>query len=126
MKGFFLPLVLLAGILAFSLWNSAAMARGTEQWRAQLAEAERLAQEEDWPAAAQALRNSYQDWSQRQTYLHVVSHHGSVDGAEAMYQRCLAFAQAEEKSDFQAEIAGLQEQLRLLAEMERLSLRNIL
>ena len=31
-KGLWLPAALLAGILAFCLWNSASMARSTAQW----------------------------------------------------------------------------------------------
>ena len=126
MKGFVLPLALLLGILAFSIWNSAAMTKDTDRWRNQLEEADRLAQSEDWTAAGEALSGSYRDWSQRQTYLHVVSQHEAVDQAEAMYLRCLAFARMEEASEFQAELSGLREQLRLLAEMEQFSLRNIL
>ena len=42
-KGLWLPAALLAGILAFCLWNSASMTRSTARWRAQLEEAERLA-----------------------------------------------------------------------------------
>ena len=59
------------------------------------------------------------------SYLHMVSQHNAVDEAEAMYRRCLAFAAAQEPSEFRAELAGLREQLRLLAEMERFSARNI-
>lgn len=126
MKGFFLPLALLLGILAFSMWNSAAITNHTDRWRVQLDQAERLARSEEWMAAESALSDSYQDWTRRQTYLHVVSPHEAVDEAETMYLRCLAFARMEEASEFQAELAGLREQLRLLAEMERFSLRNIL
>ena len=49
-----------------------------------------------------------------------------MDDAEAMYRRALAFAAAREPDEFRAEIADLRDQLRLLAEMERLDIRNIL
>lgn len=126
MKGTLLPLALLAGILAFSLWNGRCMATDTARWRAQLQQAHALAQAEDWAGASAALAHSYDDWSRRQAYLHIVSQHNAADEAEAMYRRCLAFAAAREPAEFEAELAGLREQLRLLAEMERLSARNIL
>lgn len=126
MKGILPPLVLLAGLLAFSLWNGDRITDDTARWRAQLQQADTLAQSEDWTGALSALSDSYADWSERQTYLHVVSQHSAVDEAEAMYRRCQAFAAARELSEFRAELAGLREQLRLLAEMERFSVRNIL
>ena len=121
-----MPPALLAVILAFCLWNSAAMTGRTDRWRAQLAQAEALAQAEDFSGAAALLADSYRDWSRHQTYLHIVTEHDAVDDAEAMYRRCAAFAAAEEPSELRAELADLDDQLRLLAEMERFSIGNVL
>ena len=98
----------------------------TDRWRAQLAQAEALAQAEDFSGAAALLADSYRDWSRHQTYLHIVTEHDAVDDAEAMYRRAMAFAEEQESSEFRAELADLQDQLRLLAEMERFSLKNVL
>lgn len=125
-KGLLVPAALLAAILAFCLWNSAAMTACTDRWRAQLEEADRLAQAGDWENAAAAIREGYADWSARQTYLHIVTSHDAVDSAEAMYHRALAFAESREDSELRAELADLRDQLRLLAEMEEFSLRNVL
>lgn len=126
MKAFLPPLAVLAAILAFSLWNSAAMTTETARWQTQLQRADVLTQAEDWPEAVSALTDSYEDWQHRQTYLHIVSGHGAVDDAEAMYRRCLAFAAAQEDKELRAELAELCHQLRLLAEMERFNIRNVL
>ena len=125
-KGLLLPAALLAAILAFCLWNSAAMTAGAARWRAQLEEADRLAQAGKWEQAAAAIRAGYGDWSSRQTYLHIVTGHDAVDGAEAMYHRSLAFAESREDSELRAELADLRDQLRLLAEMEEFSIKNVL
>lgn len=125
-KGYLPPIAVLAAILAFALWNSRTMQTATDRWRAQLQQADALAQAGDWSGAAAALSESYEDWSARQTYLHIVSEHDAVDDAEAMYHRSAAFAAAREPSEFQAELADLRDQLRLLAEMERFSIKNIL
>lgn len=121
-----LPIAVLTLILSFSLWNSAVMSAHVQRWRDQVNEADRLAQAEDWAGASHALAESYADWSRRQTYLHTVTQHDAVDDAEAMYHRCLAFAACQEDSEFRAEAADLRDQLRLLAEMERFSVKNIL
>ena len=120
------PLAVLAVILAFALWNSAAITERTQRWRNQLQQVETLAAGENWQAAGDALSESYADWGESQVYLHIVSEHEAVDDAEAMYRRAMAFAQEQESSEFRAELADLQDQLRLLAEMERFSLKNVL
>lgn len=125
-RGLFLPVAVLAAMLAFSLWNSAVMSAHVQRWQAQVDEANRMAQAGDWTEAAEILTAAYDDWSQQQTYLHTVTQHDAVDDAEAMYQRAMAFAACREVSEFRAEAADLQDQLRLLAEMERFSLENIL
>ena len=126
MKSFLAPILILCGILAFSAWNCQFMTDHTERWSAQLETAAALASEGDWDAAGDALQQSYDDWSGHQTYLHIVEKHDAVDDAEAMYRRAFAFAGEQEPSEFQAEVADLRDQLRLLVEMERFSLKNIL
>ena len=120
------PVAVLTLILAFALWNSSAITEHTQRWREQLRQAEQLAQTNAWESAESVLAESYEDWSGQQVFLHIVSEHDAVDDAEAMYRRAMAFAQEQEPSEFQAEIADLQDQLRLLAEMERFSIKNIL
>ena len=120
------PAALLAVILAFALWNSAAITGHTQRWREQLRQTEKLAIAGDWQGAGEALSESYVDWSGQQVYLHIVSQHDAVDDAEAMYRRAMAFAAEEEASEFRAELADLRDQLRLLAEMERFSLKNVM
>ena len=125
-KSLAVPLAVLGVILAFALWNSRCVTAETDRWREQLRQADALAQAEDWPEAVNALTASYEDWSDHQTYLHIVSQHDAVDDAEAMYHRCLAFAATQEVTEFRAELADLRDQLRLLAEMERFSIGNVL
>ena len=125
-KNFLPPIAVLAAILAFSLWNSRAMTASTDRWRSQLQQANVLMQAENWPDTVAALTKSYEDWSQHQTWLHIVSEHDAVDDAEVMYRRAMAFAAARESSELRAELADLRDQLRLLAEMERFSIKNVL
>ena len=126
MKSYLPPLALLAAILAFSLWNSGTMTAETTRWRDQLQQIDAQAQTENWTETVDGLTASYQDWSTRQTYLHIVSQHDAVDDAEAMYRRAMAFAATREITEFRAEVSDLRDQLRLLAEMERFSVKNVL
>lgn len=126
MRPYLKPLTVLAAILAFALWNGAAMTGHTDRWRAQLEQADALAQAEEWSRAVDVLTDSYADWTQRQTYLHIVTEHDDVDDTEAMYRRAMAFAATREMTEFRAELADLRDQLRLLAEMERFNVKNVL
>ncbi len=125
-RGLLIPAALLAAVLAFCLWNGAAMASHTARWQAQLEEAGRLGRAGDWEGTAAAIRDSRTDWEERQTYLRVVANHDALDGAEAMYRRAQSFAESREGSELQAELAGLRAQLRALSGMEELSLGNVL
>lgn len=126
MRGILPPLVLLTALLAFALWNGGRIAGDSARWQSQLEQADTLAQSEDWIGASTVLAESHRDWNRYQTYLHIVSSHSAVDEAEVLYRRCQAFAAVQELSEFRAETAALRQQLRLLAEMERFSLRNVL
>lgn len=126
MKALLPPCLLLTVILALSLWNSSAISADTERWRTELAQADAQAAAGDWAAAGKSLAVGYADWDTRQTFFHIVVRHEEVDGAEAMYHRAEAFLKTEELSEFQAELADLRNQLRLLSEMERLSIKNVL
>lgn len=126
MRAYIKPLAVLAATLAFALWNGAVMTGHTDRWRTQLEQADALAQAEEWSQAVEVLTDSYTDWSGKQTYLHIVTEHDAVDDAEAMYRRAMAFAATRELTEFRAELADLRDQLRLLAEMERFSVKNVL
>ncbi len=120
------PLAVLAAVLILSLWNSHAMSASAGRWQAQLEQAGRFAQTDCWQDAEATLLISYQDWSDAQIWLHIVTEHEAVDDAEAMYRRAMAFAAAREPSELRAELADLRDQLRLLAEMERFDIKNVL
>ena len=117
---------ILTGLLLFSLWNAGRIQRLADRWEHQLEQAEVLVQADAWPAAARSLQRSYQDWQRHQTYLHIVARHDTIESAQAMYRRALAFASARESLELLAELTDLRNQLRLLVETEQLSIRNIL
>ena len=125
-RSWLFPLGILAAVLVFSLWTGALMERHTTRWREQNHRSEALAQSEEWAKATQSLVDSYHDWQTHRIWLHILSRHDIVDGAETMYCRAIAFSSTREDSEFRAELADLDAQLELLAESERLSLMNVL
>lgn len=125
MKLWFPPAVILAGILLFSLWDADQMQNDTDRWCTQLQLADQLAVAEDWNGALETLEDSYLDWQSRWLYLHIVSSRDVADNAESMYLRAMAFAKTEEITEFRAELSDLQNQLRVLRDMESFKLHMI-
>lgn len=126
MKSWLMPVLLLTVILAASALNCRATEENVSRWQGQLDTAEAQAAAGNWSGAEVALSQSYDDWSSRQTYLHITAEHSVIDSADAMYRRCAAFVSTKEPSEFRAELADLRHQLSLLVEMERFSIKNIL
>ncbi len=126
MKAYLLSVLTLLAVLSLALWNSASMAGRTQRWQGQLDQVEALATDGAWEEAYQALEESYGDWSSSQAYLHIVSHHDVLDEAEAMYRRAAVFICLQEESSLLGELLDLRHQLRLLSEMEQLSIKNVL
>ena len=125
MKLWLPPAVILAGILLFSLWDADQMQNDTDRWCMQLQLADQLAVAEDWKGSLETLEDSYLDWQHRWLYLHIVSSRDVADNAESMYLRAIAFAKTEEITEFRAELSDLQNQLRVLRDMESFNLRMI-
>lgn len=127
MRAYIKPLAVLAATLAFALWNGAVMTGHTDRWRAQLEQADALAQAEEWSQAVEVLTDSYTDWS-RQARPTSTSLQNTMPWTTP--RPCTAgrwaFAATRELTEFRAELADLRDQLRLLAEMERFSVKNVL
>lgn len=125
MKSWLIPISLLAAILTFSVLNCRAMERDVTRWQSQLEQTEQAAAAENWQDANTFLTQSYEDWSNRQTYLHITAQHSLVDSADAMYRRCAALI-SEENSECMAELAELMHQLGVLSGTEQFSIKNLL
>ena len=126
MKAFYIPLGLLAVILGFSLWTGRYVDLRTGQWIEQLAEIDRLAAEEDWGQAEQRLHSAYGDWDASQTFFHTIMSHNELDQAEDLFAGAFAVCREADAADFHMFLSQLKSQLRLLAETQCVSIKNVL
>ena len=126
MKPLVISLAALGLILGFSLWAGSYVAARTEDWSAQLAEADSFAQAERWAQTEEGLRLAYADWGRSQTFFHTIMEHAELDEAESLFAAAFAACDAQDAPDFHAAMAQLASQLRLLAETQAVSIKNIL
>lgn len=126
MKVFRIPCFILLLLLVFSLCNSNAVSSRCRDWTSQIDAIDQNAEAQGWSAAADGLESLYRDWSDCQTWFHVVIEHREIDTAEALLQRCRVLCDEEDAVEFRASLSDLRAQLMLLDEMERVSIKNIL
>ena len=126
MKHWLSPLLVLALLLGASLWNARTVAQSVEGWCAALETTLPAAEAEDWDTVRETLGRVYDAWNARQTYFHIMVEHAELDAAEALFAVSRSFAESEDGAEFRANTAELLTQLRLLDEMEEISIKNIL
>ena len=126
MKAFYIPAGLLALILAFSLWTGHYVRQRTNHWIALLEETEESARQENWEAAAVQLDRAYEDWDSSQTFFHTIMEHDELDKAEDLFAGAFAVCREEDGADFHTLLSQLMSQLRLLAETQCVSIKNVL
>ena len=95
-------------------------------WTALLGEADRAAGEERWEETGQQLQQSYDSWQKSRTFLHTVVEHDDLDEVETLFAAAFAACDEEDIPDFHTALNQLSEKLRLLAETQEISVKNIL
>lgn len=126
MKAFYIPLGVLVLILGFSLWTGRYVEQRTGHWNELLEETGQLARQEEWDRAEERLKTAYADWSSSQTFFHIIMDHSELDKAEGLFAGAFALCREEDDADFHAFLAQLTSQLRLLAETQSVSVKNVL
>lgn len=126
MKALYVPLTLLAAILAFSLWAGRYVDQRTEETVALLERASEAGLQEDWEAAAESLTQASSVWEARQNFFHTILKHDELDEAESLFAGAEAACRETDQEEFHILLAQLVSQLEHLAETQAVNLRNIL
>lgn len=92
----------------------------------QLEYAQSLTKENKWQEASDVTQAVYDHWNGQSFSLYVLLRHGDIDKISLGFQSVSQYLQQEDEEPYTANNAQLITQLRLLAEMEQLSLENIL
>ena len=117
---------MLALLFGGAMANARYVSKSVVGWCAGVEASLAAAEAEDWEGAREALGAVYASWDARQTYFHIMVEHAELDAAEALFAVSHSFAESEDGAEFRANTAELLTQLRLLDEMEEISIKNIL
>lgn len=126
MKYFVIPAAVLALLLGLSLWNARIAESEIGPWCDALAQASEAAAQDDWTQAERAVRETHEAWNAKHAYFHIITAHDELDQADALFASAESFAQEREAAEFRATLAELIVQLRVVAEMQKLTVRNVL
>ncbi|MBQ7713659.1 MAG: DUF4363 family protein [Oscillospiraceae bacterium] len=126
MKYFWIPAAVLALLLGASLWNAAAMDAAVTPWRAALTDAQDAAARGNWDGAARIVRETREAWEAKHAYFHIVTAHDELDAADELFAAAEGFAAERDEPEFRVAAAQLDVQLRVVAEMQRLTVKNVL
>lgn len=127
MKRFFwIPFLLLLALFSATLANAAVADRLVEDWCTELDQLQSTAQAEDWDSVRADLAAFHQGWDRHATYFHIILQHDELNEVESLLARADSFAFEQDEGEFRACVAELQSQLRVLSEMQEISIRNIL
>ena len=126
MKREWLAVALLVALAALATWHTLSVNALTGELTAVLAQAESLAEAEDWDRARVLTEEARSRWDKAGFRLHVTLDHAAVDEVSVDFAETLEFLDLQERGEYSAANARLMERLYLLGEMERPILANLL
>lgn len=114
-------------LMVLASWGNARLIRSfTCSLSDSLAQAERMAEAGDWSGAGQITQDAHARWDRASDYLCTVLRHSDTDQVDLHFHEVLELIQCQEAGEYSSANAVLMEQIGLVAEMEKLNLKNLL
>lgn len=126
MKRLWIAVSILSVIFAATLFNSWYLDKLIENCTLRLSTAQDMTHQNAWSSATQLTEQVIQDWQDHDFYFHVMLPHKDIDEIHLTFCEVQEYLQLEETDQYTAANAKLVAQLELLAEMDQLTLKNIL
>ena len=126
MKRLWIAVSILSVIFAATLFNSRYLSRLIEDYTLRLSTAQDMTLQNAWNSATQLTEQVIRDWQSHDFYFHVMLPHKDIDELHLTFCEVQEDLQLEETDQYTAANAKLVAQLELLAEMDQLTVKNIL
>lgn len=125
MKKCILAAVLLAALIALSVWNIRYLDAFTGELNAGVELARRQWRDDNFPAAAETLRGTIDLWRSRDGYTHILIRHSEIDATSDVFYELLASVLEEDAAEAEAHSEMLFYHLSSILEMERVTLKSV-
>ncbi len=126
MKALRIAIVTLVLLMAAGLANSAYLTARCRDWTARLDAVTAAAESGDWDAAAGEMAALRADWQRKQSYLHITLQHGEINKADTLLHQCALYVDSRDGDALADAAVQLTLQFDRLAELEQLSIKNVL
>lgn len=126
MKRLWIATAILVLMLAGSLANAWYSQSLSDSLSDRLNQAQQMAREENWEQAERLTNEVYDCWQDHHFYLHTVMRHSDTDEILRVFRSVLQYLDLQEMDQYAAANADLMTQIQLLAEMEQISIVNVL
>ncbi len=126
MKRLWISVVILLTMLVSTLGNSWYLNNLISGFEQKLTAAHELSARNNWDTARKITQQVLDHWQEHDFYFHVMLPHRDIDDIHLTFCEIQEYLKLEETDQYNAANAKLIAQLDLLAEMERLNLKNIL
>lgn len=126
MKALRAAILVLVLLMAVSLANSAYLTARCDDWTNRLNAVTAAAEGGDWDKAAREMAALRADWQKKQSYLHITLQHEEINEADTLLHQCALFVDTQDNDSLSDTAVQLALQFDRLAEMEQLSIKNVL
>ena len=126
MKALRIAIAVFVLLMVAGLINGAYLSAQCRQWSVRLAHADEATEQGDWNSAQREMDALKKSWQGAQSYLHITLQHEEINKADTLLHQCALYAETQDGSAFSDAAVQLTLQFDRLAEMERLSIKNVL
>lgn len=126
MKALRIAIATLVLLMAAGLANSAYLTARCHDWTARLDAVTAAAENDNWDAAAGEMAALRSDWQRKQSYLHITLQHGEINEADTLLHQCALYVDSRDNDSLADAAVQLTLQFDRLAELEQLSIKNVL
>lgn len=126
MKRLWISVVILLAMLGSTLGNSWYLNRLISDFEQKLTAAHELSARGNWDTSRTITQQVLDHWQEHDFYFHIMLPHRDIDEIHLTFCEVQEYLNLEEPDQYNAANAKLIAQLGLLAEMERLNLKNVL
>ena len=126
MKALRIAILTLVLLMAAGLANSAYLTAQCDDWMTQLNAVTSAAEGGDWDVAQREMSALSADWQDRQSYLHITLQHEEINEADTLLHQCALYVGEQDDDSLSDAAVQLALAFDRLAELEQLSIKNVL